>query len=115
MELTLTSLKMYPSQGSLGEDSTGKGSKVVALEKFLGKKGNKVYKWFAQLRLVFGSKPRMYRSDEDKIAFALSYMIGAALNWAMQTWQRSQLQYQSIECILSNCFCEKPQYFCWKT
>ena len=35
-------------------------SKVVSPEKFSGKKGNEVYPWFAQLRLVFRGKPRMY-------------------------------------------------------
>ena len=57
-----------------------KESKVAPPEKFLGKKGGEVYRWFAQLRLVFRGKPQSYRLDEDKVAFALSYMIGAAQN-----------------------------------
>lgn len=62
-------------------------SKVATPEKFSGKKGGEVYKWFAQLRLVFRGKPRSYAADEDKIAYALSYMTGAAQNWAMPILQ----------------------------
>jgi len=40
-----------------------------------------------QLRLVFRGKPRTYCKDKDKIAFALSYMIGAAQSWAMPILQ----------------------------
>lgn len=69
------------------EDFDGKESKVAEPEKFSGKKGGEVYKWFAQLRLVFRGKPRTYRRDEDKITFALSYMTGAAQNWAMPILQ----------------------------
>lgn len=64
-----------------------KESKVADPEKFSGKKGNEVYRWFAQLRLVFRGKSRMYSEDEDKVAFALSYMTGAAQNWAMPLLQ----------------------------
>ena len=53
-------------------------SKVVEPERFLGKKGNEVYRWFAQLRLVFHGKPQTYHSDADKVACALSYMVGSA-------------------------------------
>ena len=56
-------------------------SKVAEPERFSEKKGNEVYRWFVQLRLVFRGKPRTYSSD--KVAYALSYMSGAALNWAM--------------------------------
>lgn len=56
-------------------------------EKFSGKKGNEIYRWFAQLRLVFRGKPRTYNSDADKVAYALSYMTGAAQNWAMPLLQ----------------------------
>lgn len=42
-----------------------------------------MYRSFAQLRLVFWGKPRTYRQDEDKVAYALSYMSGAAQNLAM--------------------------------
>lgn len=66
-----------------GEGFENRDSKVAAPEKFAGKKGGEVYKWFAQLRLVFRGKPRAYCHDEDKIAYALSYMTGAAQNWAM--------------------------------
>ena len=62
-------------------------SKVATPEKFSGKKGGEVYKWFVQLRLVFRSKPHSYASNEDKIAYALSYMSGAAQNWAMPLLQ----------------------------
>lgn len=54
-----------------------KESKVAAPEKFSGKKGNEVYRWFAQPRLVFHAKPRTYHSDGDKIAYAFSYMRGS--------------------------------------
>ena len=64
-----------------------KESKVAELDKFTGKRGGEVYRWFAQLRLVFRGKPRSYQSDEDKIAYALSYMSGAAQNWAMPLLQ----------------------------
>ena len=47
------------------------------------KKGREVYKWFAQLYLVFRSKSQTYHFDEDIIAYALSYMIGNAQNWTM--------------------------------
>ena len=77
-----------PSHGRSEEyNYEGKESKVATPEKFSGKKGGEVYKWFAQLRLVFRGKPRTYHSDEDKIAYALSYMIGAAQNWAMPILQ----------------------------
>lgn len=46
-----------------------------------------MYKWFAQLRMVFRGKPRLYRSNEDKITYALSYLTGAAQNWAMPILQ----------------------------
>lgn len=64
-----------------------KNSKVAAPGKFSGKRGGEVYKWFAQLRLVFRGKPRAYCSEEDKVAYALSYMAGAAQNWAMPILQ----------------------------
>ena len=64
-----------------------KESKVAPPEKFSRKKGGEVYRWFAQLRLVFRGKPQSYRLDEDKVAFALSYMTGAAQNWAMPILQ----------------------------
>ena len=56
-------------------------------KKFLGKKGNKDYHWFAQLWLVFHGKSQSYHSNADRVAFALSYMVGAAQNWAMQLLQ----------------------------
>ena len=59
-----------------------KESKVAPPKKFSGKKGGEVYRWFVQLRLVFCGKPQSYRLDDDKVAFALSYMTGAAQNWA---------------------------------
>lgn len=61
--------------------------KVAPPEKFSGKKGGEIYKWLAQLRLVFRGKPRAYRTDMDKITFALSYLTGAAQNWAMPVLQ----------------------------
>ena len=64
-----------------------RNSKVVALEKFFGKRGDEVYKWFAQLKLVFRSKPRAYRVEEDKVAYTLSYMARAAQNWAISILQ----------------------------
>ena len=64
-----------------------KESKVAEPDKFSGKKGNEVYRWLAQLRLVFRGKPRTYNSDADKVAYALSYMTGAAQNWAMPLLQ----------------------------
>lgn len=64
-----------------------KESKVASPDRFYGKKGNEVYRWFAQLRLVFRGKPRSYQSETDKITYALSYMTGAAQNWAMPILQ----------------------------
>lgn len=64
-----------------------KNSKVATPDKFNGKRGGEVYKWFAQLRLVFRGKPRAYCSEEDKVAYALLYMAGAAQNWAMPILQ----------------------------
>lgn len=69
------------------EDGRGRESRVAKPEKFASKKGGEVYKWFAQLRLVFHGNPRAYRCDEDKIAFALSYMARAVQNWAMPILQ----------------------------
>jgi hypothetical protein len=66
-----------------GEDHRGKELKVAKPDKFTGKKGREVYKWFAQLRLVFRGNPGAYNSDKDKVAYALSYLMGAAQNWAM--------------------------------
>jgi len=60
---------------------------VANPEKFTRKKGNEVYRWFAQLRLVFRGKPRTYHIGADKVAFALSYMAGAAQSWAMPLLQ----------------------------
>lgn len=60
-----------------------KESKVNAPKRFAGKRGDEVYRWFLQLRLLFESKPRSYRSDDDKTRCALSYMTGAAQSWAM--------------------------------
>ena len=65
----------------------GNASKVAQSEKFSGKSGNELYCWFAQLRLVFRGKPQSYHSDADKVAFALSYVAGAAQNWAMPLLQ----------------------------
>jgi hypothetical protein len=70
-----------------GEHHRGKALKVAKPDKFTGKKGGEVYKWFAQLRLVFRSNPDTYNSDEDKVAYALSYLTGAAQNWAMPILQ----------------------------
>jgi hypothetical protein len=70
-----------------GEDHRGKEFKVAKPDKFTGKKGGEVYKWFAQLRLVFRGNPGAYNSDEDKVAYALSYLTGAAQNWAMPILQ----------------------------
>lgn len=69
------------------DDWMDRESKVAAPDKFVGKKGGEVYRWFAQIRLVFRSKPQMYKHDEDKISYALSYMSGAAQNWAMPLLQ----------------------------
>ena len=72
--------------GQLGEDnydnvgSESRELKVAAPKKFSGKKGGEVYKWFAQLRLVFRGKPRIYCCNDDKVAYALSYMTSAAQN-----------------------------------
>ena len=55
-------------------------SNVAPPKKFSGKKGGEVYRWFAQLQLVFCGKPQLYRLDEDKVAFALSYMTEATQN-----------------------------------
>lgn len=74
-------------QGTREFESGERESKVADPEKFSGKKGNEVYRWFAQLRLVFRGKPRTYNSDTDKVAYALSYMNGAAQNWAMPLLQ----------------------------
>ena len=65
-----------------------KESKVAPPKKFSGKKRGEVYRWFAQLRLVFRGKPQSYQLDEDKIAFALSYMTGGAQNWLCQYYRR---------------------------
>ena len=46
------------SSESMGVAS--KESKVAPPEKFSGKKGGEVYRWFAQLRLVFRGKPQSY-------------------------------------------------------
>jgi hypothetical protein len=70
-----------------GEYHRGKELKVAKPDKFTGKKGGEVYKWFAQLRLVFRGNPSTYNSDEDKVAYALSYLTGAAQNWAMPILQ----------------------------
>ena len=66
-----------------GEYHRGKELKVAKPDKFIGKKGGEVYKWFVQLRLVFRGKPSTYNSDEDKVAYAFSYLTGAAQNWAI--------------------------------
>jgi len=68
------------SEGRNSEDFEGRESKVATPDKFAGKKGGEVYKWFAQLRLVFHGKPRAYQCDEDKVAYTLSYMSGAVQN-----------------------------------
>lgn len=70
-----------------GGNSDRKDSKVARPDKFAGKKGNEVYKWLAQIRLVFRSQPRAYHTEEDKISYALSYMTGSAQNWAMPILQ----------------------------
>lgn len=74
-------------QGTGEFEYRDKESKVADPEKFSGKKGNEIYRWLAQLRLVFRGKPRTYNSDADKVAYALSYMTGAAQNWAMPLLQ----------------------------
>lgn len=68
-------------------ENDNRESKVAKPERFSGKKGNEVYRWLAQLRLVFRGKPRTYSSDSDKVAYALSYMSRAAQNWAMPLLQ----------------------------
>jgi hypothetical protein len=65
------------SEGRDGKDLEGRDSKVAMLNKFARKKGGEVYKWFVQLHLVFQGKPHAYRYDEDKLAYALSYMSNA--------------------------------------
>lgn len=70
-----------------GTNFKEKDLKVATPKKSSGKKGGEVYKWFAQLRLVFRSKPRAYRLDEDKVAYVLSYISGVAQNWAMSILQ----------------------------
>lgn len=81
-ETTMSTSNMYR-----GEYHRGKELKVAKPDKFTGKKGGEVYKWFAQLRLVFRGNPGTYNSDEDKVAYALSYLTGAAQNWAMPILQ----------------------------
>jgi len=76
----------HPERHGLAE-ADYRESKVAEPERFTGKKGNEVYCCFAQLRLVFRGKPRTYGSDADKVAYALSYMSGAAQNWAMPLLQ----------------------------
>ena len=46
----------------------------------MDKRGGEIYQWLAQLCLVFQGKPRSYQNNEDKVAYALSYMSGAAQN-----------------------------------
>ena len=74
-------------RGTREFESRERESKVANPEKFSGKKGNEVYCWFAQLRLVFRGKPETYNSDADKVAYALSYMTDVAQNWAMPLLQ----------------------------
>ena len=53
---TLMQAQERAQGGTKNYDGTNfeeKDSKVVAPEKFSGKRGSKVYKWFVQLRLVF--------------------------------------------------------------
>ena len=45
-------------EGHQERDYGVKESKVAELEKFSGKKGNEVYRWFVQLQLVFQGKPQ---------------------------------------------------------
>jgi len=70
-----------------GSDMGNRESKVASLDKFSTKKGREIYHWFTQLWLVFHSKPQTYRSDEEKVAYALSYMTGATQSWAMPILQ----------------------------
>ena len=70
-----------------GDEAGSKELRIAKPEKFSGKKGGEVYKWFAQLRLVFRGNPQIYQSDDNKIAYALSYLTGAAQNWAMPLLQ----------------------------
>ena len=73
---------MAPRPNTYQNEERHKESKVAKPEKFAGKKGGEVYKWFAQLRLVFRGN-RSYTTGEDKVAYALSYLTGATQNWAM--------------------------------
>lgn len=84
---TTTARNNERGQHKSGYDETEKESKVAQPEKFLGKRGGEVYRWFAQIRLVLRGKPRTYKRDEDKVAYALSYMGGAAQSWAMPLLQ----------------------------
>lgn len=77
-------------QRSRRDDDIGikeREAKVAEPEKFAGKRGGEVYRWFAQLRLVFIGKPHTYRHDAEKIVYALSYMSGSAQSWAMPLLQ----------------------------
>lgn len=68
--------------------------------------GRLVYKWFAQLCLVFCCKPRTYHCDEDKVAFALFYMTGVAQNWAMLILQALDEGHHHDLLVDYNCFWE---------
>jgi len=61
--------------------------RVAKPEKFTGKRGGEIYRWLAQIRLVFRANPRTYQHDEDKVAYAVSYLGGAAQSWAMPLLQ----------------------------
>lgn len=75
------------SKGYNGGSLEDQDSKVATPNKFAKKKGGEVYKWFAQLRLVFQGKRQAYHYDEDKIAYSLSYINGAVQKWAMPILQ----------------------------
>lgn len=66
-----------------GKRFEGMESKVAEPKTFARKKGGELYKWSAQLRLVFSGKYQIYYCNKDKIAYAFLFMSGTAQDWAM--------------------------------
>ena len=61
--------------------STTKVQKVKEPDTFDGTDSSKLDKWITQVTLYFTANPSVYKSDEDKVLFAMSHLLGQALAW----------------------------------
>jgi hypothetical protein len=62
-------------------NTTTQTQKVKEPDTFNGSDSSKLDEWITQVTLYFTANPSVYASDENKVLFAMSYLLGQALAW----------------------------------